>query len=220
MTTSNYDDKSKHLLEQAEALMQERMAQNDPSHDVNHVLRVHRSAVRIARCLPASLVDIWLVEMAAYLHDINDHKYAPSSAATAKLDQILDGMDEDKSRELRLILENVSWSTERRKKANGTWGDWEEHSLELHCVQDADRLDSIGAFGIMRCAAYSAVANRPLYLDDPTADTAISHFHDKLLKVYPSLKTELGKKMGARRHQLMLDFIQGVEEESGTSNPP
>jgi uncharacterized protein len=100
--------------------------------------------------------------------------------------------------------------------------------VELHCVQDADRLDAIGAFGeyttiaspfygvltwyigILRTAAYSAAVNRSLYAppEDPRSATcAIEHFHDKLLYIQGRLKTSQGRALGAQRHQ----FVSGLE---------
>ncbi|KZP00492.1 hypothetical protein CALVIDRAFT_533502 [Calocera viscosa TUFC12733] len=190
------------------------MANNDPSHDVHHVLRVRNTALRLARSMPASMtVNIWMVDMAALLHDINDHKYATSASGTTGLADIYDKMNTARAATLKRIIDNVSWSKEKRKRADGTWSEWEEGCVELRCVQDADRLDAIGAFGIMRCAAFSAITNRPLYVAG-NEDTAIAHFHDKLLKIAGSLKTEMGKQLGVKRHQAMLDFLAAVDDET------
>lgn len=108
-------------------------------------------------------------------------------------------------------------------RSEGTWDvELVEKNGELRAVQDADRLDAIGAFGIMRCAAYSAATNRPLFVP-PTSESAdhlalinnsaIQHFHDKLLHIRDRIKTPLGKKMAERRHQAMLSFLQSVDEE-------
>jgi len=107
---------------------------------------------------------------------------------------------------------------QRKKKLRdtGEWTEWHDTCLELHCVQDADRLDAIGAFGIMRCAAYSTVKKRPLHTPTDDADhthTAIQHFHDKLLNIRDRLKTEVGKKMGDRRHQVLRNFLASIDEE-------
>lgn len=83
-------------------------------------------------------------------------------------------------------------------------------------MQDADRLDAIGAFGILRCAAYSAVTNHPLHTpdNDPKQSmSAVQHSHDKLLRIRDRLKTIPGKQLAEKRHKLMVDFLQSVEEE-------
>ena len=74
------------------------------------------------------------------------------------------------------IVENVSWSNEVRLRALGEWGVWHETCVELHCVHDADRLDAIGAFGIMRCAAYSAITKRQVLITHPTPILSASSY--------------------------------------------
>jgi uncharacterized protein len=112
------------------------------------------------------------VELAALLHDVVDKKYvSPAEAADpyafflpffkslasgGGIDLISDG----RARLIARIVENVSWTTEKKLYEVGLLEDWHQNCVELHCVQDADRLDAIGAFGVMRCAAYSAVTNR------------------------------------------------------------
>ncbi|KZT51983.1 hypothetical protein CALCODRAFT_459749 [Calocera cornea HHB12733] len=215
---SSYDPPQQELVRLAQQLMRSEMANNDPSHDVHHVLRVRHTALRIATSiLPTKSVDVWMVDMASLLHDINDHKYATSASGVTGMADLYTKMDPDQATTLERIIDNVSWSKEKRRRAEGTWGAWEDNCIELHCVQDADRLDAIGAFGIMRCAAFSAITNRPLYAEG-SEDTAIAHFHDKLLDIAGSLKTDLGSKMGVKRHQTMLDFLATVDEESGEAS--
>lgn len=99
-------------------------------------------------------------------------------------------------------------------------------------VQDADKLDAIGAFGIMRCSAFSAISNRPLYAPSPSSSStssfsdesvypptvpegadAISHFHDKLVKLESMMKTDKGKEMAQVRTERLREFIKWSEEE-------
>lgn len=116
--------------------------------------------------------DLLIVELAALLHDVLDKKYVSEeqaadpygsflpffrAAAEARgIDLITDG----RARTIARIVTNVSWSTEKKLRQEGLIEDWHRECIELHCVQDADRLDAIGAFGIMRCAAYTTVVNR------------------------------------------------------------
>jgi uncharacterized protein len=76
----------------------------------------------------------------------------------------------------------------------------------------------MGAFGIMRCSAYSAIVNRPLYAtkEDGEIDPrcSIEHYHEKLLKLLGMLRTEEGKKLGEKRHQFMLAFLEQVKNEA------
>lgn len=135
--------------------------------------------------------DYLVIELAALLHDVLDKKYVSEEQAADPYSFFLPFFQEQdhRSPEVKLvssgkahlisrIVENVSWTTEKKLRASGGWTEWHESCIELHCVQDADRLDAIGAFGmfssgvcafpcsdqqspgIMRCAAYSAVVNR------------------------------------------------------------
>lgn len=90
--------------------------------------------------------------------------------------------------------------------------------LCVHSVQDADKLDAIGAFGIMRCSAYSTVINRPLYVSTPDGELdkncSIQHYYDKLLKLQGLLRTEEGRRLGKQRHDFMHLFLKHLESET------
>ncbi|EGN98867.1 hypothetical protein SERLA73DRAFT_54842 [Serpula lacrymans var. lacrymans S7.3] len=224
----------KAAVEAAEKLMVETMARYDPSHDAFHVERVRKTALSIARALPSQKPDLLVVELAALLHDVLDKKYVSAAEAADPykfflpfFEQLASGLDLDlltdgRGRQISKIVENVSWTTEKKLRENGALEDWHRDCVELHCVQDADRLDAVGAFGIMRCSAYSAVVNRPLHAPPGSTaneSTAIQHFHDKLLHIQGRLKTEPGKRMGTKRHQVILDFLASIEEEYQTVIP-
>ena len=155
---------------------------------------MRRTALHIARTLPSSAYtppDLLTVELAALLHDVLDKKYVSAAEAADPYAFFLpffkkladehgaDLVHDGRARTIARIVDNVSWSTEKRLRAEGRWGEWHQGCVELHCVQDADRLDAIGAFGecppsflpttihlkrhwigIMRCAAYSAATNQ------------------------------------------------------------
>ncbi|KAK7032269.1 hypothetical protein VNI00_013228 [Paramarasmius palmivorus] len=216
-------------IEVAEKLMAETMAKYDPSHDAYHVKRVRKTALAIANSLPVK-PDLLVVEL--------DKKYVtPEQAADplgfflplfreaaqrSSIDLVADG----RARLITQVIENVSWTTEKKLRANGLWGKWHDECLELHCVQDADRLDAIGAFGVLRCAAYNASKNKlsdllPLHTptDDPALEvSAIQHFHDKLVHIKDRLKTAPGKELGQKRHKLIVDFVAAIDDEYNISN--
>ncbi|KAI0768157.1 hypothetical protein BD413DRAFT_605617 [Trametes elegans] len=217
----------------AEELMVKTMARYDPSHDAFHVQRVRKTALRLAQAISYTLPqgekpDFLVIELAALLHDVLDKKYVSTeeaadpyayflpffekAASTSGVDLISDG----RARLITRIVDNVSWSTEKKLVASGAIEPWHRECIELHCVQDADRLDAIGAFGIMRCAAYSAVTDHALHapVTDPAYEfSAIQHFHAKLLHIINHLKTEPGKRLAEKRHHRMLGFLQAVDEE-------
>ncbi|KAF9478330.1 hypothetical protein BDN70DRAFT_880100 [Pholiota conissans] len=211
----------KAVIREAEKVMVEAMARYDPSHDRYHVQRVRKTALLLARSIVPT-PDLLTVELAALLHDVLDRKYVSAEQASdpygfflpifasmaeaqdADAGDVLDLVKDGRAKIIAQIIDSVSWSTEKKLRENGKWGSWHDQCMELHCVQDADRLDAIGAFGIMRCAAYSTVTNRPLHTpsDDPESPhTAIQHFHDKLLHIHERLKTAPGKKLGDKRHK-------------------
>lgn len=90
--------------------------------------------------------------------------------------------------------------------------------LDVRSVQDADKLDAIGAFGVMRCMAYSGAANRPLHHSDGTnngtgGDSAIDHFYDKLFKLEGLMRTARGREMAKQRTEFMRAFVDQVQRE-------
>ncbi|KAG9084613.1 hypothetical protein FS749_005094 [Ceratobasidium sp. UAMH 11750] len=215
----------------AEALMEETMKKYDPSHDALHVYRVRKTALALARSqTPRS--DLLVVELAALLHDVLDKKYV-SALEAANPDIVfrpffervaphVDLLSDGRARLIVRVIENVSWTTEKKLREENKLEAWHDSCVELHCVQDADRLDAIGAFGILRTAAYSASVNRPLHVppEDPRSPgSAIGHFYDKLLHIQSRLKTPQGKALGAERHQLMLTFLDGVDKEYNATIP-
>ncbi|KAF8591046.1 hypothetical protein K439DRAFT_1327735 [Ramaria rubella] len=220
------------VIEAAEALMKKAMARYDPSHDAFHVQRVRKTALSLARAHVAQNPDLLVVELSALLHDVLDKKYVPAeqaadpyaffepffSSVSGHLDLIADG----RARLVTNIVDNVSWTTESKLRDAGGITPWHKTCIELHCVQDADRLDAIGAFGIMRCAAFSAATNRPLHVPQDNAavkSSAIQHFYDKLLNIKERLKTESGKRLGEHRHQVMVQFLGAVEQEFNVDVP-
>ncbi|KAF6754428.1 hypothetical protein DFP72DRAFT_370458 [Ephemerocybe angulata] len=228
MSSEMYPSSSERVvIDAAEKLMVETMARYDPSHDAYHVQRVRKTALALARALPTT-PDLLVVEIAALLHDVLDKKYVSAAEASDPYSFFLpfftsaaqnggpDLVSDGRARLITRVIENVSWTTEKALRARGAWGAWHDECSELHCVQDADRLDAIGAFGILRCAAFSCVSNRPLHTppgDPRQPESALQHFHDKLVHIRGRLKTVPGRQMGEKRHQVIVDFLAAAEEE-------
>ncbi|TFK74194.1 hypothetical protein BDN72DRAFT_833918 [Pluteus cervinus] len=220
-------EQEKAIIQAAEKIMLDTMARYDPSHDAYHVQRVRKTALALANAVP-NTPDLLTIELAALLHDVLDKKYVkPEQAAdpyayflpffeSMAKDHGIDLISDGRARNIARIVENVSWTTEKKLRQKGLWIQWHEECIELHCVQDADRLDAIGAFGIMRCAAYSSITNHALHTpphDPKEPESAIQHFHEKLIHIRDRLKTEPGRILGARRHKVLLDFLASVDEE-------
>lgn len=182
-------------------------------HDWHHIQRV----LNLSRHIQASEGgDLEIIELAALLHDISDHKFnggqldAGGKIAFELLTSA--GYPAERAEKVKYIVDNVSY-----KGANTTA---EMHSLEGQIVQDADRLDAIGAIGIGRTFAYGGHKGQPMYDPDlsPTLHdsfdsyakskgTTINHFHEKLLLLKDRLNTETARKMGQQRHDLMEKFL-------------
>ncbi|CAN6667810.1 hypothetical protein TRVA0_039S01442 [Trichomonascus vanleenenianus] len=192
------------VIEKAEEYMTERMKAYDPSHDDRHVMRVYRMAVRIAESIPKA--DMMVVKLAALFHDLLDSKYDHNSHSAVR-SEIVNFMSSNEISQPQTdmvlkIIDDMSYSKEKKMRANHQWTTWHESCVELHCVQDADRLDAMGAFGVFRAAGYSCAKGNPLY-DSERTDTCHAHFADKLLKLKDSLKTEMGRQVGKKRHEIM-----------------
>lgn len=205
------DKKMGVLIKIAEQFMVDHMANYDPSHDSLHIFRVRKMALKLCENVGG---DLLIVELAALFHDLIDHKYANDvKQVESSLISLMreNGLAEDQIGLVLKIVKNVGFSVENRLKKSGEWTEWHENCVELHCVNDADRLDAIGAIGVYRAAAYSSAKNNPLF-EKGNDRTAHQHFHDKLLILKNTMKTELGKKVAEKRTKVM-DYVVGCAED-------
>lgn len=186
--------------------------QEGSGHDWWHIHRVWQLAVKIARREKA---DLFLVEMAALLHDLDDWKLnTPETNGTrsGKWMQKL-GVREEQLIRIEQIIAEVSFK--------GAGVDTTPSSLEAQIVQDADRLDAMGAIGIARTFAYGGNKNRLIYDPDvkpemhldfesykKTNAPTINHFYEKLLLLKDRMNTSYGKRLAARRHRFMKLYLE------------
>ena len=167
-------------------------------HDFDHTMRVYRMAVRIAEEEGA---DLQRVSLAALLHDVDDRKLSPETyenkdRAVFFLRQ--NGMSESEIQKIVRIISEISFSA----------GNGAPSSLEGMCVQDADRLDAMGAIGIGRAFAFGGSRGRRMH-DPEGADTTttIQHFYDKLLLLKDRMNTKTGKKLACQRDAYLRNFL-------------
>jgi len=198
-----------HLIEKTEQRVRERMAGQQSGHGVDHVLRV----VRLARQIQAEAGgDPLIIELAAWLHDIGDAKFHKGVERSGEFSRELlneFGSSQETREHVVHIVDNISF----RKRV-----DAKELSLEGKVVQDADRLDALGAIGIVRTIEYGAVVGEPFYLPENhalTSKTGVQHFHDKLFKLPGLLNTEPARRMAGQREQFMRAFIDQFLLECG-----
>lgn len=202
------------LIEKVKAAIFEQFDSEATGHDWHHINRVVNLAMHIQSKEGG---DPNIVELAAFLHDISDHKFNGG-----KLDEggkvayellIELGCDIETAERVKYIVDNVSYKGANTKA--------EMNSLEGKIVQDADRLDAIGAIGIARTFAYGGNKNQPMY--DPalkselhetfeeyanSRTSTINHFYEKLLLLKDRLNTDTAKKIGLHRHQYMEKFLE------------
>ena len=174
-------------------------------HDFDHTLRVYHMAVRIAAEEGA---EADTVALAALLHDVDDHKLSP--ATCEHKDRAVGflrsrGVGEEQIRRIVEIISQVSFSA-----GNGC-----PSTLEGRCVQDADRLDAIGAIGIGRAFAFGSSRGRRIYDPEDVDKTAtVEHFYDKLFKLKDLMTTETGKTLARQRDEFMHSFLEQFYAEA------
>lgn len=186
--------------------------QNDFSgHDFFHSMRVYRTAMKIAQ---AEHADLEVVALAALLHDVDDRKLSPMTAEkkeNAARFMRSQNVPESEIRQVCQIIDEVSFKGTDSVRPS---------TPEGKCVQDADRLDALGAIGIARTFAYGGNHNRAIYdpeLPPRTAmnqaqyysskSTSLNHFYEKLFLLEGMMNTETGKAIARKRTQYMQQFV-------------
>ena len=186
--------------------------QNDFSgHDFFHSMRVYRTAMKIAQ---AEHADLEVVALAALLHDVDDRKLSPATAEKKEnAARFMCGQNVPEAKILQVcqIIDEVSFKGTDSVRPS---------TPEGKCVQDADRLDALGAIGIARTFAYGGSHNRAIY--DPELpprvamnhaqyysrnSTSLNHFYEKLFLLEDMMNTETGKAIARKRTQYMQEFV-------------
>jgi len=182
-------------------------------HDWFHIERVYKNALLIA---DGEVCDVNVVKLGALLHDIADSKFhnGDESIGPKMAREFLESenVDEVTIQHVINIIENISFKGGNAEKTFS--------SLELNIVQDADRLDAIGAIGIARTFNYGGFKNRPLYNPNIAPKLRMSkeeyknsqaptlnHFYEKLLLLKDKMNTETGKQIAKERHRYMEGFL-------------
>lgn len=195
------------FVDQTEAIVRERMAGQAAGHGMDHVLRVLGSARKIQAEAGGELQ---VVELAALLHDVGDAKFHDGVERSAEFArEILGGLgaDDELIEHVAHIVDNISFRKGQSAKPL---------SLEGQVVQDADRLDALGAIGIVRTIEYGAAFGQPFYLANAgDAKTGVGHFHDKLFKLKSLMNTDAGRRMAEDREAFMRTFLDQFMRENG-----
>lgn len=191
-------------------------------HDWFHIERVYKNALLISE---EENVNIFVVSLGALLHDIADAKFHNGDESIgpkkARIFLEKEQVDEITIQHVENIIKHISFKSSLASKNKKDF-----QSAELNVVQDADRLDAIGAVGIARCFNYGGYKNRALYnpamppnpnltkeeYKNSTAPS-INHFYEKLLLLKDKMNTKTGKKLAEKRHEFMESFLAQFYDE-------
>lgn len=210
---------SEDIINKTIAFVKHTLADAEGGHDWFHIERVYKNALLIAKSEP---VNTFVVSLGALLHDIADSKFhnGDETIGPKTAREFLFKMNVDSSviEHVVNIIENISF-----KGGNETQT---FKSPELDVIQDADRLDAIGAIGIARCFNYGGFKNRPLYNPDikPNLNMTkeaykasnaptINHFYEKLLLLKDRMNTNTGKHIAEERHKFMELYLKQFYSE-------
>lgn len=201
------------IIDKTILFVKEKLENAEGGHDWFHIERVYKNAHLIAK---EEYCDITVVQLSALLHDIADSKFHGGDETigpkTARAFLESENVSQEIITHVINIIENISFK-------GGNFGQ-QFNSKELEIVQDADRLDAIGAIGIARTFNYGGFKNRPLYNPEIAPNLKMSkeeyknseaptlnHFYEKLLLLKDKMNTPTGKKIAEARHQYMEDFL-------------
>ena len=209
------------IIQQTIAFVKEELKNAEGGHDWFHIERVFKNTLLISK---DEKVNILVVSLAALLHDIADPKFhdGDEKLGPKKAKDFLIAQKVPKEIGIHVvnIIKHLSFKNSLDKNSK------KFTSKELEVVQDADRLDAIGAIGIARCFNYGGFKNRALYdpeilpnLNMTKAEyknsnaPTINHFYEKLLLLKDKMNTETGKKIAANRHQFMELYLKQFYDE-------
>lgn len=199
--------------------VKEQLANAEGGHDWFHIERVYKNSLLIAK---NEDVNVFVVQLGALLHDIADSKFHNGDEEVgpniARKFLVSINVDHQIIDHVVNIIENISFKGGKESQ--------KFKSPELDVVQDADRLDAIGAIGIARTFNYGGFKNRKLY--DPSikpnlemtkeaykasTDPTINHFYEKLLLLKDKMNTKTGRQIAEKRHQFMELYLEHFYDE-------
>ena len=207
------------IIDKTANFVKNELASAEGGHDWWHIWRVWKLSVKIAQSEKA---DMLVVELGALLHDIDDSKFHDGNETLGpqKGRSFLEslGLDGSVIDHVVKILANVSFSTGKEKQYF--------RSKELDIIQDADRLDALGAIGIARAFNYGGFKNREMFNPEikPKLNMTkeeykrnnaptINHFYEKLLLLKDKMNTETGKQMAIQRHEFLEKYLDQFYQE-------
>ncbi len=213
------------IIESTVEYVKETLKNAESGHDWFHIERVWKNANFISKkeIENGNKINCLVVQLGALLHDIADHKFhgGDDTKGQKVAEEFLKDnlkLEDDIINQVCHIIAKISFKGSTSKN--------EMESLEGKIVQDADRLDAIGAIGIGRAFAYGGFRNREMYdpADKPNLNmgweqykkntgSTINHFYEKLLLIKDLMNTEIGKELAQKRHDFMIGFLEEFYNE-------
>lgn len=210
---------NKKTIDKTILFVKKELANAEGGHDWFHINRVYNNAKNIAK---TENVNLLIVELGALLHDIADSKFhnGDEEIGPKKAKEFLESINVEKSiiSHVENIVRHISFSGGNHKR--------EFNSIEMDVVQDADKLDAIGAIGIGRTFTYGGHMNRQMYNPDIKSNLnmtkeeykknkapTINHFYEKLLLLKDKMNTKTGKKIAKNRHEFMEKYLEQFYKE-------
>jgi len=190
--------RNEQIVAEAADYVRELFQGNSDGHGLAHTMRVYRTAMRLADGEPAC--DRLVVALAALLHDADDYKlFSTEDNAHARAFLTSHGISPETADRVLAAVNAVSFHKNKGKRPE---------TPEGQIVQDADRLDAIGAVGIARTFAFGGKHGRP-------PEESIAHFHEKLLLLKELMNTAGARALAEQRHRFMEDFLREWAQETG-----
>ncbi|HEV8601272.1 MAG TPA: HD domain-containing protein [Patescibacteria group bacterium] len=207
----------KEIIKKVEKFVRNKMLGEGTGHDWWHVDRVRRTAVKIAK--KEKRGDLFIIQISALTHDLDDWKFQ-KTGTKVQVGKILKnlGLAEADVKKILYITENISFKLGTNKKKMKT--------IEGKIVQDADRLDAMGAIGIARLFAFGGRMRREIHNPGKkvkiykslknfrwSTNTSLHHFEEKLLFLKDRMNTKTGRQLAIRRHKFMEEFLKHFHQE-------
>ncbi|WP_294094713.1 HD domain-containing protein [uncultured Cetobacterium sp.] len=195
------------IIEKTKEYVKNKLINEKTGHDWQHTLRVLENANRIS-AKESSQIDFTVIQLGALFHDVADHKFGYSDTDRKNIITsflLNTSLTKQQIEHIIYIANNTSFSKGITLK-----------TLESKIVQDADRLDALGAIGIARTFTFGGAFQREIYNPEEMNDT-ISHFYTKLLKLKNLMNTEEGRIEAEKRDKFMKDFLKQFYSEISTT---
>ena len=207
------------IIDKTKEYVKSKLEGEGTGHDFWHILRVYKTSIYIGKKENA---DLFIVELTALLHDIADWKFneGDSNIATSLIRKLLEslGVQDYIINKITKIIETMSYK--------GGTTNANQETIEGKVIQDADRLDALGAIGIGRAFAYGGYRERELYNPNikpqkyndfkeykKNVSTTVNHFYEKLLLLKELMNTDSGKAMAKERHDFMEEYLNQFYKE-------